>query len=74
MPGLVIGAVALRLAFLVIFPDMGTGELLDSTRYLRVARNLIIGRGFAEYRLPTALLPPGYPYFLAGFSDRIPWW
>jgi len=58
-------AVALRLLFLYLFPRFGGGDMLDSTRYLRVVYNILQGRGFAEYIRPTAFAPPLYAYFIA---------
>jgi len=60
-------AVVVRLIFIIAFPKVDEGELMDSTRYKRVAINLIEGKGFTEYGdVPTAFSPPLYPFFLAG--------
>ena len=65
--GIVLGGIAARCLFLSLFPHLGEEELMDTTRYLNVALNILTGRGFAEYIVgPTAFAPPVYPYFLAG--------
>lgn len=67
LAGIVTMAVAVRLVFLKLFPEVGQNELMDSVRYLSVSFNILTDRGFAEYLGgPTAFAPPIYPYFLAG--------
>lgn len=60
-------SLSVRLVFAVVFSDRLVGDWMDSVRYLRVAANINGGRGFSEYNgIPTAFVPPIYPYFLAG--------
>jgi len=62
----VIGLV-FRIMFVVMFPDIGEGALMDSQKYQKVAVHILQGRGFCEYiRKPSAFAPPLYPTFLAG--------
>ena len=42
-------AIVVRIVFIYVFTHFGHGDLLDSTRYIRVAYNILRGRGFAEY-------------------------
>jgi len=58
--------IGIRIILIFLFPDLGQGEMLDSTRYLRVVTNIFRGRLFSEYIRPTAFAPPLYPYFIAG--------
>ncbi|MBN1779892.1 glycosyltransferase family 39 protein [bacterium] len=55
-----------RLLFIALFPDWDENGIMDSARYRRVAENILAGRGFIEWRLPTAFAPPLFPYFIAG--------
>ncbi len=55
----------LRLLFITLFSHWDEGAMMDSSRYRRVALNIIAGRGFAEWRFPSAFSPPLYPYFMA---------
>ena len=66
----------LRLIFISLFSHWDEGEMMDSSRYQRVALNILAGRGFTEWRMPTAFSPPFYPYVMAGiirlFGSAIP--
>ncbi len=46
----------------------------DAPFYVRLASNIVQGRGFAYYSGPTAFRPPLYPLFLAGMMGLFgPW-
>ncbi len=60
-------SLVIRLILVLAFSSRMVGDWMDSVRYLSVARNINVGRGFSEYYgIPTAFVPPIYPYFLAG--------
>jgi len=64
---IVITGLVLRVMFIIMFPDIGEGALMDSQRYQKTAVHILQGRGFCEYiRRPSAFAPPLYPTFLAG--------
>jgi 4-amino-4-deoxy-L-arabinose transferase-like glycosyltransferase len=59
----------LRMIFIFLFSHWDEGEMMDSSRYQRVALNILEGRGFTEWRIPTAFSPPLYPYVIAGIIE-----
>ncbi|NQT27213.1 glycosyltransferase family 39 protein [candidate division KSB1 bacterium] len=58
--------VALRIAFILIKPEIGDPLWMDSLNYNRIAHNIMIGNGFAIWHTPTVFVAPLYPLFLAG--------
>lgn len=56
----------IRLAFITLFTHWDESGLMDSSRYLRVAMNILHKRGFTEWSYPSAFSPPLYPLFMAG--------
>jgi len=59
-------ALILRLAIVIALPELGDPDNMDTQNYLRIARRLITGYGFAMWLKPTAYVAPVYPFFLAG--------
>ena len=60
-------AVAARLAFIGLRPNLGDAPRMDSARYRAIAHNIVAGRGFSENGTqPTSRVGPVYPGFIAG--------
>lgn len=63
----VLVGLALRLGFVLAFPQIGRIEGMDAFEYHRIAVNLLDGRGYSQDGIhPTIFVAPGYPVFLAG--------
>lgn len=59
-------AVVLRGLILVLFPSVGQPDLMDTMSYNRIAFQIMEGKGFAMYGVPTVFVAPLLPFFLAG--------
>lgn len=67
--------IAIRVIFVIYFPQYGNPEIMDSLSYDAIAVNILSGLGFTEDKIhPSVFVPPLYPfflvviYFLAGHS------
>ena len=68
--GLILGALAIRIAFVVATPDYRL--IHDAIDYDRHAASIATGHGFAlSYGRPTAFRPPAYPIFVAGVYEVV---
>ena len=66
LAAIVLGSLALRVAWVLWVSREPQGIFLDPTRYLGYARQIADGHGMTETLTgdPTAYYPPGYPWFL----------
>lgn len=64
----VLGAMLLRLAFVIFAAGVADPNSMDSQNYLRIARNLVAGNGFVVWHKPTIYVAPLYPTLLAGMQ------
>ncbi len=58
--------VVLRGLVLVLFPSIGRPDSMDTISYNRIAFQIMEGKGFAMYGVPTVFVAPLLPFFLAG--------
>ncbi len=56
---------ALRLIFLAVGSRWINPLSMDSQNYLRIANNLLAGKGFVLWHKPSSFVAPLYPFFLA---------
>lgn len=56
----------IRVALLLIKPEIGDPLKMDALAYNRIADHIIHGDGFVQWETPTVFVAPLYPYFLAG--------
>lgn len=59
-------ALALRLLLIVVMPQLGDPNSMDTANYLHLTRSLLESGRYAMWAKPTAYVAPVYPFFLAG--------
>lgn len=65
--GVIVGlAFALRLLLIIVMPQLGDPNSMDTANYLHLTRSLLASGRYAMWAKPTAFVAPVYPFFLAG--------
>jgi 4-amino-4-deoxy-L-arabinose transferase-like glycosyltransferase len=57
--------IILRLAIVIFLPSIGDPKIMDAKAYDDIAMNIVAGKGFTLYAIPTAFVAPFYPFFLS---------
>ena len=64
--GIVGLALTLRLLLILVMPQLGDPNSMDTANYLHLTRSLLESGRYAMWAKPTAYVAPVYPFFLAG--------
>jgi 4-amino-4-deoxy-L-arabinose transferase-like glycosyltransferase len=59
-------ALGARLLVVIVMPEVGDPNSMDTSNYLHLARSLLESGSYAMWAKPSAYVAPVYPFFLAG--------